>query len=52
VPLSAIGRVPHFTAARFMENMLAMLLFGVIIAFFARSAQTIDSRMTAVIAGD
>ena len=52
VPLSAIGRVPHFTAARFMENMLAMLLFGVIIAFFARSAQTIDSPMTAVIAGD
>jgi uncharacterized membrane protein YagU involved in acid resistance len=52
VPLSAIGRVPHFTAARFMENMLAMLLFGVIIAFFARAAQTIDSRMTAVIAGE
>jgi uncharacterized membrane protein YagU involved in acid resistance len=52
VPLSAIGRVPHFTAARFMENLLAMLLFGVIIAFFARSAQTIDSRITAVIAGD
>jgi len=52
VPLSAIGRVPHFTAARFIENLLAMLLFGVIIAFFARSAQTIDSRITAVIAGD
>jgi uncharacterized membrane protein YagU involved in acid resistance len=52
VPLSAIGRVPHFTASRFMENLLAMLLFGVIIAFFARSAQTIDSRISAVIAGD
>jgi uncharacterized membrane protein YagU involved in acid resistance len=52
VPLSAIGRVPHFTAARFIENLLAMLLFGVIIAFFARSAQTIDSRITAVTAGD
>ena len=52
VPLSAIGRVPHFTAARFMENLLAMLLFGVIIAFFARSVQTADSRMTAVIAAD
>jgi uncharacterized membrane protein YagU involved in acid resistance len=52
VPLSAIGRVPHFTTARFIENLLAMLLFGVIIAFIARSAQTIDSRMTAVIAGD
>jgi hypothetical protein len=52
VPLSAIGRVPHFTAARFIENLLAMLLFGVIIAFFARSAQTIDSRITALIADD
>src|ERR1700722_12062032 len=26
VPLSAIGHVPHFTVARFVENLLAMLL--------------------------
>ncbi len=52
VPLSAIGRIPHFTAARLMENLLAMLLFGAIIACFARSAQTIDSRVAAVISGD
>jgi uncharacterized membrane protein YagU involved in acid resistance len=39
VPLSAIGRIPHFTAVRFLANLLAMLLFGVIVAFFARSAQ-------------
>ena len=36
VPLSAVGRVPHFTAASFAENMVAMLLFGVIVAYFAR----------------
>jgi hypothetical protein len=36
LPLSALGRAPHFTAPRFAENMLAMLLFGLIIAFFAR----------------
>ena len=41
VPLSAIGRIPHFTALRFLTNLLAMLLFGAIIAFFARSAHTI-----------
>lgn len=52
VPLSAIGHVPHFTAARLMENLLAMLLFGAIVACFARSAQTIDSRIAAVISGD
>jgi hypothetical protein len=52
VPLSAVGRIPHFTAARFVENLLAMLLFGVIVAFFARSAQTIQSRVAPVISGD
>lgn len=52
VPLSAIGRVPHFTAVLFVANLLAMLLFGVIIALFARGAQTIDARIAAVISGD
>ena len=36
VPLSALKHSPHFTASRFVENLLAMLLFGVIIAFCAR----------------
>ena len=39
VPLSAWARWPHFTAERLVENLLAMLLFGLIVAFFApRSA--------------
>ena len=36
-PLSAIGGIPHFKALSFAENMAAMLLFGVIVAFFARA---------------
>jgi uncharacterized membrane protein YagU involved in acid resistance len=36
VPLSALKSKPHFTAVKFAENMAAMLLFGLIIAFFAR----------------
>ena len=48
VPLSAIGRFPHFTALRFLANLLAMLLFGLIIAFFARAAQSNDSQVAAV----
>jgi uncharacterized membrane protein YagU involved in acid resistance len=36
VPASAWERWPHFTAERFAENMLAMLLFGLIVAFFAQ----------------
>ncbi len=36
VPLSAWARRPHLTAEQFAENMLAMLLFALIIAFFAR----------------
>jgi hypothetical protein len=42
VPLSmamAKPHLPHFSAAKFGENMLAMLLFGLIVAFFTeRSA--------------
>ena len=36
VPLSAWAKWPNFTAEKFAENMLAMLLFGLIVAFFAR----------------
>jgi uncharacterized membrane protein YagU involved in acid resistance len=39
VPLSAVHRIPHFTARMFAENMLAMLLFGLIVAYFARNAR-------------
>lgn len=39
VPLSAWARWPHFTTVQFAGNMLAMLLFGLIVAFFTwRSA--------------
>jgi uncharacterized membrane protein YagU involved in acid resistance len=37
VPLSEIGRIPQFTAWTFGGNALAMLGFGLLIAFFARS---------------
>lgn len=36
VPLSALKAMPHFKPMKFAENMAAMLLFGLIIAFFAR----------------
>jgi uncharacterized membrane protein YagU involved in acid resistance len=36
LPLSAWKVVPHFTTQKFLENMAAMLLFGLIVAFFAR----------------
>ena len=34
VPLSAWHRVPHFGVKSFTENMIAMLVFGLILAFF------------------
>ena len=37
VPLSAAAK-PHFTAQSLLANVLAMLLFGLIVAFFARDA--------------
>lgn len=45
VPLSAWRTLPHFTAGRFARNLLAMLLFGVIVAYFA-SRQSLQSPMT------
>ncbi len=38
VPLSEIARLPQFTAWTFGGNLLAMLGFGVLVAFFARNA--------------
>lgn len=36
VPLSALRAKPHFRAGKFVEDMAAMLIFGLIVAFFAR----------------
>jgi uncharacterized membrane protein YagU involved in acid resistance len=37
VPLSGAGHgMPHFGLAEFVENLLAMLVFGTIVAFFAQ----------------
>ena len=36
VPLSAWKSAPHFTSLKFAENMAAMLLFGLVVAFFSR----------------
>jgi hypothetical protein len=38
LPLSAWGKGPGFTAAKFAENLVAMLLFGLIVAFFVRQS--------------
>jgi len=38
VPLSAWKHWPTFTTAKFLANMAAMLLFGLIVALFARSS--------------
>ena len=36
VPLSAIGRAPHFTPESFAKNLVAMMVYGLIIAGCAR----------------
>jgi hypothetical protein len=36
VPLSAVGHRPHFDAPKLIENLIAMLVFGLIMSFFAR----------------
>jgi uncharacterized membrane protein YagU involved in acid resistance len=46
VPLSAWKSKPHFSLERFVENLAAMLLFGLIVAFFCRRlAESIDPQM-------
>lgn len=47
MPLSAVGRMPQFTTLTFAGNVLAMLAFGLLVAFFARKPRTSVS-MTAV----
>jgi uncharacterized membrane protein YagU involved in acid resistance len=36
VPLSAWKSSPHYTVLKFAEDMTAMLVFGLIVAYFAR----------------
>jgi hypothetical protein len=36
VPLSAVGHRPHFDTPKLIENLIAMLVFGLIMSFFAR----------------
>jgi uncharacterized membrane protein YagU involved in acid resistance len=36
VPLSAWKHTAHFSTEKFLENMAAMLLFGLIVAYFAQ----------------
>jgi hypothetical protein len=38
VPLSAAGQgsMPHFTLLKLVENLVAMIVFGVVFAYFAR----------------
>ena len=36
VPLSAWKHLAHFSTVKFLENMAAMLLFGLIVAYFAQ----------------
>ena len=38
MPLSAIGHAPKFTPEHFAENLIAMLVFGLIIAFCTQAA--------------
>ncbi len=39
LPLSRVGHIAHFTGTTFVENLLAMELFGLIVAHFVRTAQ-------------
>jgi uncharacterized membrane protein YagU involved in acid resistance len=39
LPLSAIGHAPRFRLVHFSEDMVAMLLFGLIVAYFASRAE-------------
>ena len=46
VPLSAAMTKPHFprfSVAHFVENLLAMMLFGTIVAFFASRREGANS---------
>jgi uncharacterized membrane protein YagU involved in acid resistance len=44
LPLSALKSTPHFSSVKFAANLAAMLLFGLIVAFFARGIPPNASR--------
>lgn len=39
MPLSAVGHRPHFNAQSFVENLIAMLVFGLIVSFILNAAR-------------
>lgn len=43
VPLSAIGAIPKFSTLSFLENLFAMILFGLIVSFFFRSKRKLSN---------
>jgi len=43
VPLSAVGHRPHFDAPSLIENLIAMLVFGLIVSVFAREPRRAQS---------
>jgi hypothetical protein len=49
MPLSAVGHVAHFKPASFVENLLAMLLFGLIIASIAHHFSIAGQRRAAAL---
>lgn len=49
VPLSALRAKPHFRVDKFAEDMAAMLVFGLIVAFFARRLASVP--LTQKVAG-
>jgi uncharacterized membrane protein YagU involved in acid resistance len=44
LPLCAWHVTPHFSAAKFVANLAAMLLFGLIVAYFGRSVRARAAR--------
>ena len=46
VPLSAIGEAPHFTVYKAIANLLAMLWFGLVIAYFSRGIRRVRATPT------
>jgi uncharacterized membrane protein YagU involved in acid resistance len=47
LPLSAVGHVAHFTIAKAAANLLAMIWFGFVIAYFARDRFAVVSDVDA-----
>ena len=48
VPLSALAAKPHFTPQHFAEEMSAMVVFGLIVAFAAYRGSSLDGGLATV----